>query len=257
MNRSLSVMSSRSFGYSNAAYCNMYDNEMDDQDNFFLYQCNNETFVDDMCGYECGGGGREQPLGASGSFRLAESRTSTPNSTPRKSQHNRRQRSFSAPRNVPASTTMSVLAPMVAQARCPTIRRSRSAVFAKETEDRRTSLYEVSPRGHPSRRTISVPQNPGYQVRPSHEPPPSASYYDLRRQNLAVIPPSSRPLLTPSPPTVNFSPSKGTKGSWAPTALPRPSSSANTLRFSGLFLLFTSTVNCLLCFYLLAQVNKY
>lgn len=249
-------MSSRSSGYSNGAYCNMYDNDADEQDSFFLYQCNNETFVDDMSVYECGGGGREQPLGASGSLRTAESRTSTPNSTPRKSQPSRRQRSFSAPRNVPISTTMSVLAPMVAQARCPTIRRSRSAVFAKETEDRRTSLCEVGQRGHPSRRTISVGQNHGYQVRPSHEPPPSASFYDLRRQNLAVIPPSTRPLLTPSPPAVRFSPTK-TKGSWASTPLPRPSSSANTLRFSGLFLLFTSTVNCLLCFYLLAQVNKY
>lgn len=249
-------MSSRSSGYSNAAYCNMYDNDADEHDSFFLYQCNNETFVDDISVYESGGG-REQPLGASGTLRLPESRTSTPNSTPRKSQQHRRQRSFSAPRNASASTTMNVLAPMVAQARCPTIRRSRSAVFSKDAEDRRTSLCEVGQRGHPSRRTISVGQNQGYRVRPSHDPPPSASFYDLRRQNLAVIPPSTRPLLTPSPPAAIFSPAKTAKGSWATTTLPRPSSSTNTLWLSGLFLLFTSTVNCILCFYLLAEVSNF
>ncbi|XP_046683262.1 uncharacterized protein LOC124369337 isoform X2 [Homalodisca vitripennis] len=274
-------MSSRSSGYSNAAYCTMYDN--DDQESCSMYQCDNETFVDDVFYDHEPERSREPPLGASGSFRFVESRSSTPSSTPRKQQQRRRQRSFSAPRN---QNTMSVLAPMIAQARCnqqtPGIRRSRSAVFCKESEDRRTSLGDASDardlstqRGHPTRRTISVGQQQGYRVSPARpycEPRPrdtSLSVYDLRsinssfcqkpRQcliaerkssaNLAIIPPNTRPLLSPSP---LESPTK--KGSWA--ALPsRPTN--NTLWLSGLFLLFTSTVNCLLCFYLLAKKGRH
>lgn len=285
-------MSSKSFGYSNAAYCNMYDND-DDQDNFSLYHSHNETFVDEFYDQEpdleTEQRGREPPLGASGSLRFVESSSSTPNSTPRKQQpHRRRQRSFSAPRhqNTP---TVNILAPMIAQARShqehaaqtpqPSIRRSRSAVFFKDTDERR--VYQdtrefAGQRGHPSRKTISVAHHgQGHRVTPARvhcEPIPRAqdtasSYYDTSQQprqclipasarksaaNLAIIPPNTRPLLPPSPHSLNsdFSPKKA---SWATLPVSRASSN-NTLRLSGLFLLFTGTVNCLLCFYLLAKV---
>lgn len=286
-------MSSKSFGYSNAAYCNMYDND-DDQDDYSLYQSHNETFVDEFydqdLDLESEQRSREPPLGASGSLRFAESSSSTPNSTPRKQHpHRRRQRSFSAPRHQ-NTATVNVLAPMIAQARShqehatqahtqqPSIRRSRSAVFYKDAEDRR--VYQdtrefTGQRGHPSRKTISVAHGQGHRVTPARvhcEPFPRAQdtslpYYDTSLQtrqclipasarksaaNLAIIPPNTRPLLPPSPRSLNtdFSPKKA---SWATLPLTRTSSN-NTLRLSGLFLLFTGTVNCLLCFYLLAKV---
>lgn len=249
-------MSSRSSGYSNAAYCNMYDEyENREPDDFSMYQYpyHDETFVDEM--YEQDQDmeqerGREPPLGSS-------SRNTTPSSTPRKIRP-RRQRSFSAPRNHTAN--VNILAPMIAQLQePPAIRRSRSAVFCKEDRDRDDSRYELlGQRGQPTRRTIAVSQNQnrGYRVAPVRQPVTPRPQdlgttptrpYQKSLANLAVIPPNTRPLLPPSPP--DLSPEKG---SWAALPLARPSN--NTLWLSGLFLLFTSTVNCLLCFYLLAKV---
>lgn len=246
-------MSSRSSGYSNTAYCNMYDDyECGEPESFSLYQCHDETFVDEMYEQEQDERCREPPQGA-------VSRNSTPCSTPRKMRP-RRQRSFSAPRN----NTANILAPMIAQLQePPAMRRSRSAVFCKEErDDRRLSAAEsryelLGQRGQPTRRTIAVAQgqNRGYRVAPVRQPvSPRAQElcqprpYQKSLANLAVIPPNTRPLLPPSPPDMSLE-----KSSW--TSLPlarRPSN--NTLYLSGLFLLFTSTLNCLLCFYLLAKV---
>lgn len=250
-------MSSRSSGYSNTAYCNMYDDyECGEPESFSLYQCHDETFVDEMYEQEQDERGREPPQGAM-------SRNTTPCSTPRKVPgplRPRRQRSFSAPRN----HTANILAPMIAQLQePPAIRRSRSAVFCKEERDDRRlsaagSRYDLlGQRGHPTRRTIAVGQgqNRGYRVAPVRQPVSPRPQelcqprpYQKSLANLAVIPPNTRPLLPPSPPDVSIE-----KGSWASLPLARRPSN-NTLYLSGLFLLFTSTLNCLLCFYLLAKV---
>ncbi|XP_054290588.1 uncharacterized protein LOC129005653 [Macrosteles quadrilineatus] len=133
---------------------------------------------------------------------------------------------------------------MIAQARVAStgIRRSRSAVF---TED-------FPHRGTPARRTICQP-NYQHRVIPQYQEPPMSSWEPLlpQNRNLAVIPPNARPRPHPRPEPLPPSPNKG---SWATLPASTPT---NTLFLSGLFLIFASTINCLLCFYLLAKKGRH
>lgn len=150
----------RSTGYCNGAYSNQYDDQNAETRKEFgsLFQCYNETFVDDesyrsfSTTYLDDVDVRESPLGGSTSSRgnirnvqetKVVSRENIPNATLRKPVY-RRERSHSAPGR---RSTTAVYAPISSiqtrQDTAPALRRSRSTVFYKPSDEFTTKRNDI------------------------------------------------------------------------------------------------------------------
>lgn len=150
-------MAAKYTGYYNDAYCNQYDDHNAETREQFdnLFQCYNETFVDDesyrsfSAPYTADGvyvceSAVAAPIHLRGNVQEAKtySRESTPNTTPKKPSC-RRERSHSAPGR---RSTTAIYDPSTVQRRqdaAPALRRSRSTVFhrpGEETVQRRNDM---------------------------------------------------------------------------------------------------------------------